>query len=203
MICPYCGREVSKATKEHFFPKSIHSNEFDFYACKECNHLKRSHIVYPSSDLFEVLPLELNKNKFYALWSLSAYGKYTQLVPWRHMRKIFKRTATYSEKYEFSVEERLFYRFDYLREVINYVEFISETDEHIRALVLPYETTNMFLLHTYQNEFPTPYKNVRSMRVDRFLNTGYTGMRVTGSGADYIWQVTNDYREYFKVLLNS
>lgn len=74
MVCPYCGREIVEVTKEHFFPKSIHSNEFDFYACEECNHLKRSHIVYPSSDLLKCYHWNSTKTNF------TLFGVYQRMV---------------------------------------------------------------------------------------------------------------------------
>lgn len=44
MICPYCGEIIVEPNKEHFFPQMIYPNEWDFYACRECNRLKGQHI---------------------------------------------------------------------------------------------------------------------------------------------------------------
>lgn len=40
----YCGEIIVEPNKEHFFPQMIYPNEWDFYACRECNRLKGQHI---------------------------------------------------------------------------------------------------------------------------------------------------------------
>lgn len=200
MICPYCG-EREATTKEHFFPRSVKDNVFDFYVCKECNHKKRQHIVYPTANVFKLLPTEFNRNKYVRLWNESGYGKYTLLVPWIKMREIFDGRGTYYDKYEYTLEERQFYDFERLKEIIDYGRYLVSRNDNIRALVLSESEPIAYLLHYYSSEFTTPYAEMKSMKTDRFLNCGYRGIRVAGDGKYNLWKATTDRSEYFTELL--
>lgn len=89
MVCPYCGKEIERPTREHFFPQSVCSNGWDFWACYSCNKLKREHVVYPATQLFKQWPENFTIAKFKQLWKLSDWDKYLNLVPARRMRQIF------------------------------------------------------------------------------------------------------------------
>lgn len=200
-VCPYCGRDIEHETQEHFFPKSVYANSYDFYACRECNYLKRNHIVYPSSDLFKIYPTEFSRVKFNNLWDISGYSKYPLLVPWKQMRRIFDGEGTYYDDYSFTLEERQFYKFERLSEIIDFADAIIDNDSKVRALVLSCNSPVMYLVHTYPFEFKTPYQEVRSIQLSKYLSTNSQGLRVSGFGGDYLWKLTSDYREYFNKLL--
>lgn len=68
MKCPYCGQYVLYKSREHFFPKSIVYNEWDFKCCRRCNTLKGDRIIYPADYLFKVEQGLSLKVKFVALW---------------------------------------------------------------------------------------------------------------------------------------
>lgn len=69
MTCPYCGRYVIYESREHFFPKSVIDNNWDFKCCRSCNTLKGNRIIYPADNLFKVEQGLSLKVKFTALWN--------------------------------------------------------------------------------------------------------------------------------------
>lgn len=111
MICPYCGEIIVEPNKEHFFPQMIYPNEWDFYACRECNRLKGQHIVYPKGSLFRLLPSELSLKKFTYLWKVSGNIKYLNILPVAKMKDIFEERKWSYEPYLFSIDSKKYMRF--------------------------------------------------------------------------------------------
>lgn len=200
MICPYCGEDTA-TTMEHFYPKSIANNQFDFYACQRCNHLKRSHIILPTDNIFKVRPSGFNKNKFWKLWDVSGYNKYTLIVPWRKMLGIFDGYMTYYDVVDFSWEEEMLYGFEQLRKMILSVQPIIDGDSKMQALVLSERAPVAYLVHSYNFEFNTSIKGVKSMNISKYNSSGNYGYRVYGSGKNYMWELASSKEQYFRNLL--
>jgi hypothetical protein len=117
------------------------------------------------------------------------------------MREIFDGSKSYYSEFEFSLEEEKFYEFSRLREIILFASGLQERDKNIRALILSDMSCTIYLLHTYNVEFPTPYKEMRSMNFWKFIDSEITGLRVVGDGSDGLWRTTTAKHDYFNTLL--
>ncbi len=203
MICPYCGKEIERPTREHFFPQSVCCNEWDFWACYSCNKLKREHVVYPATQLFKQWPENFSTTKFKQLWRLSGWDKYLNLVPAIRMRQIFDSGRWKDGAYLFSIEERLCYGLDYLKEMYELYDKLLKEDDNLQALIIAPTMRRVFIIHSYSCEFGTPYKEVESLRVDKWVDMRVAGWLVLGSARHYVWKSTVSYKEYFRRLLSA
>lgn len=203
MICPYCGKEIITPNKEHYFPQSICANDWDFYSCRECNMLKGQHIVYPAPGLFKLLPAEMSVAKFKHLWAIAPWDKYLSIVPAGIMRKIFDDRKWYYGSYMFSVHERAFYELDKLKEIYDCIDACMQQDPNLISFVVSPVTRRMYLLHTYNCEFPTGYSVVKSMNIYEYVEMGVRGWLVLGSAKCGVWRNTVNYKEYFRTLLGA
>lgn len=203
MICPYCGKEIERPTREHFFPQSVCCNGWDFWACYSCNKLKREHVVYPATQLFKQWPENFSTTKFKQLWRLSGWDKYLNLVPAIRMRQIFDSGHWKDGAYLFSIEERLCYGLDYLKEMYELYDKLLKEDDNLQALIIAPTMRRVFIVHSYSCEFGTPYKEVESLRVDKWVDMRVAGWLVLGSARHYVWKSTVNYKEYFRRLLSA
>lgn len=203
MICPYCGREIAEPWREHFFPQSIASNDWDFMACKTCNHLKRGHIVYPFDWLFEKYPPELKFSKFKRLWDTASFDKYLCIVPAKSLKQAFTERRWITTTKIFSIEERIFYGLDRLQEIYLWAENLIETDPQVQALVMSYTATCFYLLHTYPGQKRTKYKEVHAVSLYDYANAQLKGVLVLGSARNNIWRFTSSYKSYFRELMSA
>lgn len=202
MICPYCGKEMDNDyTKEHFFPQSIRSNAWDFYACKKCNHRKNNHIVYPTQNLFEVAPAEFNRKKFVNLWETAGWRKYTALVPWMQMRSIFRGDGSYYSERVYTLEEQQLFEFDYVRSVIELGEEWVFGCKEVQALVLLWNSPTILLLHNYNENFTLPMRHLQVMKVSDYIQTKLYGIRVVGTGENGVWRNTYSNVDFFKKVM--
>lgn len=203
MICPYCGRESSDVWKEHFFPQDLRSSDWDFYACKTCNNLKRSNIVYPMDYVFKSYPVGFSFEKFKTLWQESSYRKYLKIVPAHCAREAFDNGRWMNTSMMFNVEERLFYGLDKVKEMYDWCVDLMERDPNIQALVLRYGGYSWYLLHTYPREFKTPFKDLVTISVYTFTGAKMKGAVVLGSGKNFVWETTSSYQKYFRDLMSA
>lgn len=201
MLCPYCGKEIVIPNKEHYFPQSVCVNDWDFYACKECNKLKGQHIVYPDGKMFKLLPAELSLSKFKHLWAIAPWDKYLNIVPSGIMRKIFNERKWFYGSYRFNTREIDFYRLEQLKEIYDFIDAYMQTDSNIISFVVSPITKRMYLLHTYSFEFPIVHKEVKSMNIYKFVDMEVKGWLVLGSAKCGVWNYTVNYKEYFRGLL--
>lgn len=203
MICPYCGTEIVNKTQEHFFPQSVYRNQWDFWACKECNHLKRDHIVYPSSTLFKAYPSELSLVKFKQLWKLSAWDKYLGIVPHEMMRKIFDKGKWIYSTYTFTIQERKLYQLDRFKEIYEYMDSWINQDENMLAFIMAPDLHRMYAIHTYKHTPKVIYPEIKPLHIDDWHDTYAKGWLILGSAKYHLWERTTNYKEYFSNLLRA
>lgn len=203
MSCPYCGGEIVVPQKEHYFPQSIVYNDWDFYACNECNNIKRAHIVYPTHEIFKIIPAEFSMKKFKDLWARASFDKYLAITPAKIMRRSFDERRWVGNSNMFTIEERVFYGLDDLKEMYDYAAGMIELDANIQGLVMSSRCHRFLLLHTYKHEFPTPFKVMESMNVAEFAHYRLQGVLMVGSGRNNAWRSASSYKTYFKDLLSA
>ena len=201
MVCPYCGQVMDlDYSKEHFYPKSVYPNDWDFLCCTKCNIRKNNHIVYPTSNLFEVYPTELSKKKNRNLWRMSGWGNYNLLVPWRQMRDIFHERSTYYTDKEFLLEEQEYFEFDKVRRLLLDGADLVDFNKKVQAVVLSRFSMSVLVLHNYEGKvYFGP--NYMSMKVEDYIHSNLYGILVCGSGENGVWKTTISDSGFFKNLM--
>lgn len=203
MICPYCGQFISEKNKEHFFPQMIKPNDWDFYACRECNRLKGQHIVYPKGELFRLRPRELSIEKFDYLWRTSGNIKYLNIVPVSKMIKVFNERKWTLKDSLFSIEERQYYGLDRLKEIYQYYTLMTNARHEAIALVMSSHFSHLYYVHEFSGNILSPYPEVRPINVQRFVAAHLEGWLMCGSTREGLWRTVQPYSEYFKTLLGA
>lgn len=203
MICPYCGEIIVEPNKEHFFPQMIYPNEWDFYACRECNRLKGQHIVYPKGSLFRLLPSELSLKKFTYLWKVSGNIKYLNILPVAKMKDIFEERKWSYEPYLFSIDERKFYGLDRLKEIYTFYVTNINTRPGALALVMSSQYSHIYFIHEYSHTIYSPFPEVRPIAIKDFLEAHVQGWLMYGTTRNGIWKTVQSYTDYFERLLSA
>lgn len=191
--CPYCGKTVRRPTMEHYFPRSIKPNEWDFMACWDCNHLKSDSIVYPGSGMFRA-PIPKNlEYKFKHLWRSSGYAKYSRVYPFLIMRDRMDGVKVIPRKVAFTKEEMNFYELeDIVRAMKLFFELAARVTEIYSLLMNPL-TREFIIVHQLAFEFDVPIKGIRSMKSCDVPYRGiHAWIRIAGSAGDYIWEKSVD-----------
>lgn len=201
MICPYCGKEIVEAQREHYFPQSMVNNNWDFWACRKCNHLKREHIVYPLNGLFKKVPSEFSFLKFKDLWNRAPFEKYLTIVPAKGMRASFDEGRWVATSKIFTVEERLFFGLDRMQEIYFWARKLIDENPDIQALVINYVNDRMYLLHCSYRKYTTRYKEVEAVNIYDYVDSRLRGVVVYGSLRNNLWGCVSSYVDYFERLL--
>lgn len=201
MNCPYCGKEIVEAQKEHYFPQALINNQWDFWACKQCNNLKRAHIVYPYRGLFKRVPDEFSFDKFAKLWKMASMDKYLYIVPASGMIRSFEEGRWLATSKIFTVEERCFFGLDRLQEIYFWARDLIDNHGDFQALVMSYARPRMYLLHYSYTEYETRYKEVEAVNVYDYAESRLKGVLLYGSARNHVWGCTSSYTDYFKQLL--
>lgn len=203
MICPYCGRMILTPNKEHYFPQSIVANQWDFWVCRDCNRLKGQHIVYPTADVFKLQPSEFSLQKFERLWEIAPWDKYLNILPAHVMRTVFDTRKWYYGSYTFTIKERQFYGLDRLKEIYEFAESLMLGHPEIIALVMSATPKRMYLVHTYEFDFPCVYPEVKTINVHVFMDKAIRGWLMLGSAKKGMWKSVSSYKPYFRDLLSA
>lgn len=203
MTCPYCGKEIQGVPhREHYFPQSVCSNNWDFYVCETCNKIKREHIVYPSPELFMVYPREFSMEKFTDLWKRASFEKYLHIVPAARMHQSFIEGRWIPGALNFTIPERQFYKLDEFKEIYHWANKLMTEDLNIQGLVMSTTIYRFWLLHTYTVPYITPYACVQGINVHEFVNSRRKGILICGNSSNYVWKVIPVYKQHFQNLLN-
>lgn len=201
MICPYCGKEIVEAQREHYFPQFLVNNKWDFWACRQCNYLKREHIVYPLSGLFKHRPAEFDFLKFKDLWKRAPMEKYLCIVPAKGMRASFDERKWVATSKIFTVEERIFYGLDRMQEIYFWAKNLIDNTDDFQALVINYSNPQMYLLHLSYTKYTTRYKEVTAVNLNDYVSGKMKGVIIYGSGRNRLWGCVSSYTDYFERLL--
>lgn len=203
MICPYCGKEIEIPQREHFFPQSLEQNDWDFWVCKKCNHIKREHIVFPHPMLFKKFPPDYNTDKFKRLWQAATMEKYLSIVPWKLMRQSFDEGHWVYGSKIFTVEERTLYKLDRFKEIYDWATRLISDDVNIQALIMSYSKSRLYLVHTYTTPIRVRYSEVMPVTVYDYVRAHFPGALILGSAKYGVWNTTSSYKEYFAELLGA